>query len=338
MGKNYDLGGHYGSGAILNTKTRFRNWMQALGMNRNPERSKRFRFPVLAAFGILGALVIVTFFLYMVRLSSVTTSDARTDGNTNKQVYGQVNLEIPAPGQVAVTVDKGATIKWNGEEDVRIIGYNVYRYTGADDPGSKVNSAIVSDTVYHDDDGTMFNSYAVAPVDANGRQGVVSTPVDAVADPRSLAGLTPTQQPEEVKNTTFEGPPARPDLPASIVDCTAGGMTYNGVWYLEHYAEVTGGTLMVTPYPGGYGTYTFAGDSVTVIATRHWNYGILDIYIDGELRQEVDLYSPAIKVQDRIFTASGLGPGAHTIKMVCTGRKNPQAFFTFIDIEALEVR
>ncbi len=316
-----------------------RSWLEKIGVRNEWGEAKRVRIPMIATFAILGVLVLTTFFLYVGRLSSVDHSDAGDQNDVFEQAYGQINLELPPPIQISVTVDKGATVRWAGEDDLRILGYNVYRYKGGDDPGSKVNPSIISDTVYHDDDGTMFNSYAVAPVDNNGRQGLVSLPIAAVSKPSSLGyGLTPTQQPERIKDKVFEPNPSQPTLPPNIIGCTTSGMTYQGEWYLEHYTEVTGGILMVTPYYGDSCSYTFTGDSVTVISTRHWNYGIMDIYIDGTLRKEVDLYSSEIKVSDRVYTASGLGAGVHTIKLMCTGRKNPQAYFTFIDIEALEIR
>jgi hypothetical protein len=311
---------------------------RAIRTRLNEKNGKRPRLPFILAFGVLAALVILTFLLYMSKLSQVQTVDARNDMGSEAQVYGQTNEDLEPPGGVTVTVEKGATVRWDGEEDVRIIGYNVYRYKAGEGPGSKINASIISDTVYHDDEGTMFNSYAVAPVDTDGKQGLVSIPVAAVAEPVSLVGLTPTQDPQMLEDITFEGPGQGTKLPPNVVDCTTGGMSYYGVWYLEHYAQVAGGTLMVTPYYGDYMTYTFVGDSIAVISTRHWNYGIMDIFIDGELRQEVDLYSSDVLVQQRVFTATGLGSGAHTIKLVCTGRRNPNANFTFINVEGFEVK
>jgi len=317
------------SGGLLGSlKRRFR-------FNIEAASAKRSNLPVAILFIVLGVLVIASFFLYMSRLSGAPSGGYTS--SSGEQTYTQAKAELTSPDNVKVAVEKGATITWDGRDDVRIIGYNIYRFKASDDPGAKVNAAIVSDTVYHDDEGTMFNSYAVAPVDNNGREGIVSIPVAAVSEPVSLTGLTPTQQPEKVEDTTFTTPPEQ-TLPPTLVDCTAEGATYLGVWYLERYAEVTGGTVMVTPYYGDSASYTFTGDSVGVISTRHWNYGIMEIYVDGELRQQVDLYSPEIKVKDTVFTASGLGPGAHTIKLVCTGRKNPNANFTFVNVEAFQVK
>lgn len=291
----------------------------------------------LVTIAALFALVALTFVLYVNKLSWVSVSDEEATGSAGSHVYGQDSEELSPPSDVSVTVEKGVTIRWTVEDAGDAIGYNVYRYKSADDPGTKINAAIISDTVYHDDDGTMFNRYAVAPVDGYGREGEISRVVAAVADPVSTAELTPTQAQREVKDTTFEDSSEGAGLPPGIVDCTAAGMSYSGVWYLEHYAEVTGGTLMVTPYPGDSMSYTFIGESVAVISAMHWNYGIMAVYVDGELRQEVDLYSPQVKVGQRVFSLSGLGPGAHTIKLVCTGRKNADASFTIINLEALDI-
>ena len=104
-------------------------------------------WPVAAAIILLSVLVIASFFLYLSRLSGASSGENDAGGQT----FTRDRERIGAPENVTVTVDKGATVSWEGEDDVRIIGYNIYRYKAGDDPGSKVNAAIISDTVYHDD-------------------------------------------------------------------------------------------------------------------------------------------------------------------------------------------
>lgn len=329
--------GIFNGGSGFNANKRPRGWIRERLARHNPETWARMRISTAIFFCILAALVVLTFFLYMSRISAVK-NDSSTQNVVNQPAFGQLNLELPPPLQISVTINRGATIKWQGEADSRVLGYNVYRYTGEGDKGSKINASIISDAVYFDDEGTMFNSYAVAMVDTNGRQGILSAPVIATAEPSSLASLTPTQEPEQIEDFTFEDNHPQPGLQENMVGCASKGMTYVGVWYLEHYAEVTGGELMATPYYSASCTYTFVGDGVSVIATRHWNYGIMNVYIDSQLLQEIDLYSAQAMVKDRVFTVSGLGQGVHTIKLECTGRKNPEANFAFINIEGLEIK
>lgn len=228
----------------------------------------KFRSPWKSIlFAFLGGLLLASGSLYLLRLGE--TDKGSGTGSAYEEGELTLNPDLPPPQEVSVSVDKGATVAWKGEEgDVRVIGYNIYRYSGEGDVGERVNAAIVSDTVYHDDDGTMFNSYAVAPVDRNGREGRRSDPVAPVAEPKSLSALVPTARPVRLEDMTFRGQHAPPGIPPKVVDCTADGMSYLGIWYLERYAEVTGGTLMVTPYAGSYLAYTFAGDGVAIIATQ----------------------------------------------------------------------
>lgn len=299
-------------------------------------RTGGFRLWHAALASALAVLLALSFTVYLTRLSAV---DQESGGGTGGgERVAQMNLELPPPGNVKVVVERGSTVTWEAVDDIRVIGYNIYRFKGEGDPGEKINAAIVSDTVYHDDEGTVFNSYAVAAVDREGKEGPPSAPVAAAEKPRSLPGLAATQEPERITDTTLKDRPRPAELPVTVVDCTADGMSYEGSWYLERYPEVTGGTIMVTPYQGDSVTYVFSGSSVAVISTRHWNYGIMEIFIDGELRGEVDLYSSELRPRERVFSATGLGPGAHNIRLVCTGRKNPSAFFTFVGLEALEVR
>jgi len=309
-----------------------------MGSYRRKSEKAHRKYYLLVGIGLLAVIMIGTFFLYMGKTRGGNATEARYYPDVGDLPYGQMNLDLSTPSDISVSVDKGAKITWAEEDDPQIIGYNVYRYRTEEDTPKKVNMAIITDTVFYDDDGTSFNSYAVSAVDTSGKEGPLSEPVLAEAEPFTLASLTPTAPAEVVKDTTVDEPLANPSLPPDTVDCTARGMSYAGVWYLEHYKEVIGNTLMVTPYYGDSMSYTFSGDEVTVIATRHWNYGIMDVYVDGDLWQSVDLYSDAVVPSDRVFTAIGLGPGAHTIKLVCSGDKNPQASFTFVNLEALEIK
>ena len=249
----------------------------------------------------------------------------------------RVNEDLGRPLILGITVEKGATIKWQLSGGEEILGYNLYRFKSADDAGEKVNASIILDTIYFDDDGSLFNSYSVAAVDSRGVQGPVSEVIAAVQEPVTIAGLQPTRPSEVMKDVTFTNTTA-PVVTPDISDCTAPGMSYHGTWYLEHYPEVYGASLMVTPYAGDYVSYSFQGTEVTVISVKHWNYGIMDVYVDGELKGSADLYSDQVEVQSPVFTVTGLAPGAHTIKLACSGIKNPLASYTFIAVDALQVK
>jgi hypothetical protein len=302
----------------------------------NKRRKKRNVNGYQAAAGLLIFFIIVSCMVIYTKRSQNPAGGYRSVMDLDS-LPQRVNENLGRPLILGITVDKGATIKWQPLGGEETLGYNLYRFKSADDPGEKVNASIILDTIYFDDDGSLFNSYSVAAVDSRGVQGPVSEVIAAVQEPVTIAGLQPTKPSEVMKDVTFTNTTS-PEITPDISDCTAPGMSYHGTWYLEHYPEVYGTTLMVTPYAGDYVTYTFQGTGVTVLSVKHWNYGIMDIYIDGELKGSADLYSVQVEVQSPVFTVAGLTPGAHTIKLVCSGRKNPLASYTFIAADALQVK
>ncbi len=257
--------------------------------------------------------------------------------------------DLAAPKITEVIVDKGVVLKWEPVSNEKIYGYNIYRFKSPDEPGEKINSTPQAENAYYDDDGNMFCLYAVAAVDNEGREGPKSSPVKTSAEPKTIAEAKVTAPPEVKKDVNYTSshqtpnqPSAKPQpqkkVPLGMVDETSPGMSYHGEWFLEHYPEAYGGSLMVAADGGNYLSYTFQGIQVTVISCKHMNYGIMDIYIDDQPVGSADLYSPSVVWNAKVFTMGGLTPGAHTIKIVCTGKKNPQARFPFVAIDAIEAR
>jgi hypothetical protein len=88
---------------------------------------------------------------------------------------------------------------------------------------------------------------------------------------------------------------------------------------------------------GATATFTFNGTSVTWIGFRANWAGIGKVYVDGASFGEIDMYIPGEQAQSRIFTASGLAPGAHTIVVESTGRKNTNATDNAVVVDAFDV-
>ena len=88
---------------------------------------------------------------------------------------------------------------------------------------------------------------------------------------------------------------------------------------------------------GARATFTFNGTSVTWIGFRANWAGIGKVYVDGASFGEIDMYIPGEQAQSRIFTASGLAPGTHTIVVESTARKNPSATDDVVVVDAFDV-
>ncbi len=76
-----------------------------------------------------------------------------------------------------------------------------------------------------------------------------------------------------------------------------------------------------TETPGDAVAYTFTGTGIEVVTERYKDMGRLDIVLDGRPRGSVDLRQDDFPrlVQVRVFSAQGLPPGPHTIRIVNAG-------------------
>ncbi|OAX49755.1 Cellulosome-anchoring protein [Paenibacillus sp. AD87] len=62
--------------------------------------------------------------------------------------------------------------------------------------------------------------------------------------------------------------------------------------------------------------YTFKGTGISMITPTGPEQGEVDIYVDGQLVQTVNAYSPSRQIQQEIYSISGLSKGQHTFKAV----------------------
>ena len=87
--------------------------------------------------------------------------------------------------------------------------------------------------------------------------------------------------------------------------------------------------------PGDYLETSFAGTCIYVQGNLHENSGILEAYVDGELKQKRDMYIRKIWNGHRQATAvwiTGLTDEQHLLRVVVTGSKNPAATGTEIQL------
>lgn len=87
--------------------------------------------------------------------------------------------------------------------------------------------------------------------------------------------------------------------------------------------------------PGDYLEVPFTGSCIYVQGNLHENFGILKAYVDGELMQTRDMYIRQIWNGHKQATAvwiTGLTDEQHILRVVVTGRKNPAATGTEIQL------
>ena len=97
------------------------------------------------------------------------------------------------------------------------------------------------------------------------------------------------------------------------------------------------GGARVTETMGAKSTLTFRGTAIVWSGYRGPDAGIALVQVDGGTATEVDTYSPGFKVQDVVFTATGLTDTTHTLTIEATGRKNAASTAAKIVVDAFDV-
>ena len=96
------------------------------------------------------------------------------------------------------------------------------------------------------------------------------------------------------------------------------------------------GGAKVAEAAGASVTLKFRGTSISWSGYRGPNAGIARVLVDG-VATEVDTYSPAVKVQEVVFTAAGLADADHTLTIEATGLKNDASTGTQVVVDAFDV-
>ena len=97
------------------------------------------------------------------------------------------------------------------------------------------------------------------------------------------------------------------------------------------------GGARVTETPGAKVTLAFRGTAIDWSGYRGPNAGIARVQIDGGTPKDVDNYSPTRKIQDVVFTATGLTDANHTLTIEATGLKNAASTGAQIVVDAFDV-
>lgn len=128
-----------------------------------------------------------------------------------------------------------------------------------------------------------------------------------------------------------------PPVPPGSYDDTDPHVHLREPWTRDpQFQDAYSHTLTYSNLPGAAISMAFSGSAIAYVFTAASNRGIAEVWLDGRLKSAVDLYSPitAWKSQ-RKFAA--LGPGGHVIEIRVTGKRNPRAVGSFVDLDALIV-
>jgi hypothetical protein len=116
-------------------------------------------------------------------------------------------------------------------------------------------------------------------------------------------------------------------------------VAYSGSWVQGNRNRTwSEGTAAVSNTPGSRASFSFSGTEVRWVGFRAARTGIANVYLDGVFVAEVDTYAAGAEgYQATAYTLSGLAPGAHTLVIEATGRRNPAATNNYVVVDAFDV-
>jgi hypothetical protein len=251
--------------------------------------------------------------------ASVSYGSGWIQGDTGWSWSGGTAAISVMPGAQATFTFTGTSVTWIGQRS-----------------GDRGIARVYVDGVY------------VSDVDLFSRTTEVRVPVF------TMSGLTPSRHALTIEVTGLKNPESLvansayaavvvdafdvPGLPVSRLQETDPAITYTDGW--------TGGDpsfrwsaqfAAFSSTPGAQAALTLDGTSVTWVGYRGPETGIARVYLDGTFAGEVDLYSPAQRVQDSLFTATGLTDASHTLTIEVTGQKNAASTGTWVQVDAYDV-
>ena len=114
-------------------------------------------------------------------------------------------------------------------------------------------------------------------------------------------------------------------------------LAYTGNWTPVSTSGASNGSFVYANSRGSSVIVKFTGTMLNWIAKKSPVYGKAKVTIDGRTPAYVDLYSPKIEWQQKVWTTGTLAPGTHTVKIEWTGTRNAAATNTNIGLDAVEV-
>ncbi len=131
------------------------------------------------------------------------------------------------------------------------------------------------------------------------------------------------------------------DVPATVVSRlqeTDPAVTYSTGWIQGDASRAwSAGAAALSSTAGAQASFAFTGTAISWLGTRGPQCGIADVYLDGSLVAEDDLYAASEEIQAQVFYAAGLADAAHTLTVIATGRANSAASSALVAIDGFEV-
>jgi len=132
---------------------------------------------------------------------------------------------------------------------------------------------------------------------------------------------------------------APPIVPIQRFEETDASVSFSAGWSQSNpnWFAWSGGGAAESYVPGAQATFSFIGTSVTWIGMRGGFGGIARVLVDGVVMADVDLFARTDEIHVPVFKAAGLTNSSHQLTIQVTGRKNSEAVFNAVWVDAFDV-
>lgn len=118
------------------------------------------------------------------------------------------------------------------------------------------------------------------------------------------------------------------------LDDTSPQITYVGPWSTEKSTRSVNGTRRFSSARGARAFFSFTGNHIEWYGEQSPDHGIAEVYLDGKFYAKVDAFGPQELQQQRLFAASHLAKGRHSISINVVDLKNHRSRGFIVDIDA----
>ena len=107
---------------------------------------------------------------------------------------------------------------------------------------------------------------------------------------------------------------------------TTGILKWSAGWSRLSTTKASGGSVGVTTKVGSSVSVEFSGRSIAIVGTRGPSHGIVRVYVDGKLDEEIDLYAGSNRWRQLVYSRNWERSGQHTVRLELVGAKGRTTF------------
>jgi hypothetical protein len=112
---------------------------------------------------------------------------------------------------------------------------------------------------------------------------------------------------------------------------------FTGKWNAVKDSDAPDGVFQAADQSGAAMSFQFSGNQVRLLGAVGPDSGWADAFVDGEKQPTlIECWNPGIRHQQPIFVKNGLTDGAHELKIVVRGEKNPLSRGAWIGVESAQ--